>query len=104
MRGADTGVWTYPDVNEDARNYYLIVEAIGPDGNTLPQNITSEETGVAELVEQWGVRVSEVQFDAVRADKLDDGIIQNNIMGLKEFGYLNVDYTQPVLGGAITKW
>lgn len=102
--GADTGVWTYPDINQDARNYYVVVEAIGPDGNILPQSITNEETGIAELVEQWGVRVSEVQFEAVRDDKLDDGIIQNNIMGLKEFGYLNVDYTQPVLGGAITKW
>lgn len=102
--GADTGVWTYPDVNQDARNYYIIVEAIGPDGNILPQSITNEESGLAETVEQWGVRVSEVQFEAIRDDKLDDGIIQNNIMGLKEFGYLNVDYTQPVLGGAITKW
>ncbi len=102
--GADTGVWTYPDVNQDARNYYIIVEAIGPDGNILPQSITNEESGLAETVEQWGVRVSEVQFEAIPDDKLDDGIIQNNIMGLKEFGYLNVDYTQPVLGGAITKW
>jgi len=102
--GADTGVWTYPDVNEDARNYYIIIEAIGTDGETKVQTIVNEETGQAEQVSQWGVRVSEVVFNGVRDDKLDDGIVQNNIIGLKQFGYLDVDYVFDVMGGEITQW
>lgn len=102
--GEDTGVWTYPDVNESARNYYIIVEAIGTDGDPQPQTIINEETGQTEQVSQWGVRVSEVVFNGVRDDKVDDGIIQNNIMGLKQYGYLDVDYVLPVLGGEITQW
>lgn len=102
--GEDTGVWTYPDVNENARNYYIIVEAIGTDGDAQTLTVLNEENGQAELVSQWGVRVSEVVFNGVRDDKVDDGIIQNNIMGLKQYGYLDVDYVLPVLGGEITQW
>jgi len=102
--GADTGVWTFPDVNQDARNYYIIVEAIGTDGDVQSRPIINEETGATETVEQWGVRVSEVTFNGVRDDKIDDGIIQNNIMGLKQYGYLDVDYVIPTLGGEITQW
>jgi len=40
----------------------------------------------------------------VRADKLDDGIIQNDVLGVKQFGYLDVTYLMPVLDGAITQW
>ncbi|MGJ8527516.1 DUF6384 family protein [Maritalea sp.] len=102
--GADTGVWTYPEVNQDVRNYYIVVEAIGSDGSVQTRNIVNEETGETEEVDQWGVRVSEVVFNGVRDDKLDDGIIQNNILGLKQFGYTDVDYVISVLGGEITQW
>ena len=102
--GKDTGVWTYPDVNQDARNYYIIVEAVGTDGAIRNMSITNEETGNIDIVDHWGVRVSEATFNSVRDDKVDDGIIQNNIMGLKQFGYTKVDYVIPTLGGEITQW
>ena len=50
------------------------------------------------------MRVPESVFRSVEADKQDDGIIQRNIMGIKQFGFLDVDYAVPVLGGAVTKW
>lgn len=102
--GSDTGIWTFPDVNENARNYYIIVEAIGTDGAVRNVAITNEESGTVDTVDHWGVRVSEVVFNGVRDDKLDDGIVQNNILGLKQYGYLDVDYVLPVLGGEITQW
>jgi len=40
----------------------------------------------------------------VENDKKDDGILQRNILGLKEYGFLDVDYVMPVLGGAVTRW
>ncbi|MEX0860920.1 MAG: DUF6384 family protein, partial [Cucumibacter sp.] len=79
-------------------------EAVSPDDEVLTVPIENEESGVVEAVSKWAVRVSEPVYQAVRQDKLDDGIIQQNIIGVKQFGYLEVDYVVPVLGGAITQW
>ena len=43
--GTPSGVWRYPKNNPGARNYYLIVNAVTPDGQTLTLPITSEEDG-----------------------------------------------------------
>lgn len=103
-QGAQTGFWTFPEVNTAATNYYVVVEAIGPDGETLSLPILNEENSQTETVNIWGVRVPETVYRSVEQDKLDDGIIQRNIMGIKQFGFLNVDYAMPVLGGAVTRW
>lgn len=102
--GATSGVWRIPDVNETARNYYLIVEAVAPDGQVLKLPVRDEEGGKTETVTQWGVRVPEATFNSVRADKLDDGIIQNDILGEKRRGMLKPEFRMPVLDGAITEW
>mgnify|MGYP000061892536 CR=1 FL=1 len=102
--GEQTGVYRIPDVNTQARNYYIIVEAVTGDGEVLSMPITSEEDGKTTTVTKWGVRVPEATFEKVRADKSDDGIVQNNVLGEKPRGTLKVDYLMPVSGGAITEW
>jgi hypothetical protein len=102
--GEQTGVWRIPDRNKGARNYYVVVEAIGRDGKAIPLPVKSEEDGKMATVTKWGVRVAEPVFEAVRKDKSDDGILQRNRLGEKRRGYLDVDYAVPVLGGAITQW
>lgn len=102
--GESSGVWRIPDVNSGARNYYLIVEAVTPDGAKLSLPIASEEDGSTRTVDMWGVRVDEETFDAVRRDKGADGIVDDNVVGVKPRGSLDVAYTLPVLGGAITAW
>ena len=99
-----SGVWTIPEVNTEATNYYLIVEALDPEGRALSLPILNEENGQTETASVWGVRVPESVYDSVAADKQDDGIIQRNVVGLKQYGFLDVDYVIPVLGGAITQW
>jgi hypothetical protein len=99
-----TGVWRIPDVNEAARNYYIIVQAITPDGVVLSQPITSEEDGQTRSVTKWGLRVDEAIFQQIAADKQDDGIIQNNRFGAKKRGFLEPEYQIPTTGGAITSW
>lgn len=99
-----TGFWTFPEVNTAATNYYLVVEAIGEDGKPLTLPITNEENGQTENVSIWGVRVPEATYKAVEADKRDDGILQRNVLGVKEYGFLDVDYMMPVLNGAVTRW
>jgi hypothetical protein len=99
-----TGFWTFPEVNTAATNYYVVVEAIDDDGKALTLPVTNEENGQTENVAIWGVRVPESTYKAVEADKKDDGIVQRNVLGLKEYGFLDVDYVMPVMNGAVTRW
>jgi hypothetical protein len=102
--GADSGFWREPDVNSRARNYYLVVEAIAPDGEALRLPITSEEDQRTRSVRAWGLRVDQATFERAVADKQDDGIIQNNVVGRKRRGVLEREYTVPTTGAAITEW
>ena len=102
--GEPSGVWRIPDANSSARNYYLIAEAVNADGKVVAVPITSEEDGTTSKVSKWGQRVSREVFDAVGADKADDGIIQNSILGMKRRGRIEPEYTIPTPGGAILKW
>ncbi len=100
----DSGVFRVPSANEGARNYYLIVQAIGADGRAIPMNIVDEEDGRSYKMKSWGVRVNETVFENVKRDKLDDGIIENRTVGHKLRGELQVKYAMPILGGTITTW
>ena len=102
--GVPSGVFRVPGRNPSARNYYLVVEAIGADNQPLPMAIKSEEDGSTKTVTQWGVRVTPEAYEAVRRDKMDDGIIRNRKVGEKRRGRLDVDYRMAVLGGAINQW
>ena len=99
-----TGVWRVPDANSSARNYYIIVESVGPDGEPVPVPVLNEETGRTETVTTWGVRVDQDVFNRVARDKQDDGIIQDKVFGSKRNGYLNPDYSVQTTGAAITSW
>ncbi|MBL8571639.1 MAG: hypothetical protein JNK84_21400 [Phreatobacter sp.] len=102
--GESTGVWRRPRRNPNAMNYYLIVEAIGRDGRALSRAITSEEDSATRVVTKWGIRVPESLYRQVEADKRDDGIVQNNILGRKARGQLEPTWREALPGGAITSW
>jgi len=102
--GEPSGVWRIPDLNTNARNYYLIVEPVAAGGKILQVPVMSEETGKQTMVSKWGIRVEEDVFQRIAADKKDDGIIQNNTLGEKKKGYLDPGYVIPSSGGAITSW
>jgi hypothetical protein len=103
-QGERSGVWRVPDVNESAKNFYVIVEAVGADGAPLEVTVENEETGTSERVRVWGLRVDEATFEAVGRDKKDDGIIENDRFGYKRRGHLKPEYEMPSSGGAITRW
>jgi hypothetical protein len=102
--GESSGVWRRPPRGSQARNYYLIVEPVAPDGRKLSLPVRNEETGVSESVSKFGVRVPQATFEAVASDKRDDGIVQRNQFGIKKRGTLAVDYKMPFEGGIITQW
>lgn len=99
-----TGVFRIPDDVPGARNYYLIVEAVDPSGRLVEVPVTSEEDRKSARVTRWGQRVTEAVFNGVAADKGDDQIVQNAVIGQKTSGYINPRYTVETPGGAILEW
>ena len=102
--GEFSGVFRIPDDAPDTRNYYLIVEAVDAVGNVLEVPVISEETQARLRVSRWGQRVSQAVFDRVAADKADDQIIQNAVIGEKAAGALAPTYSVATPGGAIVEW
>lgn len=102
--GERSGVWRIPDANSGARNYYIIIEAVDSRGVVLSLPITSEESGKTKIVSKWGVRVDQSTYQAIGADKKDDGIIQDRGVGQKQRGKLHPEYSISSNGAAITDW
>ena len=102
--GEDSGAWFEATDNPRARSYYLIVEALDPRGRPVPVRVRSEQEGVTKVVRQWGLHVDKQDYDRVAADKRDDGIIQNDVVGVKRRGELEAQYTVQTNGGAILRW
>jgi hypothetical protein len=102
--GEVTGFWRRPPGFWTQRSYYLIVEPITPDGRKISLPIRDEVTGETKNVSRFGVRVPQETYEAVAQDKRADGIIQQNVFGVKARGKLEVDYRMPFEGGTITNW
>lgn len=102
--GEYSGVFRLHDDSDEVKNYYLIVEALDAAGNTLSVNITSEEDQATRRTKIWGVRVPETVFQSVAADKRDDQIIQDAVIGQKPVGVIEPDFEVDTLGGYILEW
>ena len=98
------GFWTFPDDNDEATNYYIVVEARTQDGTSLSLPIRNEQTGKTDTVSTWGIRVPEDVYRSVESDAADDGVIQRGVVAIKQFGFLEPDYLIDTLGGAVTRW
>ncbi|HFB54352.1 MAG TPA: hypothetical protein ENJ46_00390 [Hellea balneolensis] len=100
----NSGIIRGHDNDAKISNYYLIVEAIDTSGKAVSVSINSEEDQKTKRVKKWGVRVPQVVFNRVAADKRDDQIIQNAVIGQKKRGYLEPDYSVETSGGLIVEW
>lgn len=102
--GEQSAVFRYPPNNRSQKNHYLIVDAVGMNGKPLDVHVQSEEDNSSEQRSRFAVRVSEQAYEAVKRDKLDDGIIQNNIVGEKAAGALKPQYRMDSSGAVIFEW
>jgi len=104
-----SAVWREDTAGRGVKNYYLIVEAIGDDGEAMTMPITSEEDQSTVNTKIWGVRVSEDVYNYVYDDKSSDGIVDDNVVAVKKRGHLRPAYEIPghdpdTAPGAITRW
>ena len=102
--GERSGIWRHPEGRTDARNYYLIVTAVDADGRPVPLRVRNEEDGAVVVTSRFGVRVKEEVYERVKADKLDNGVVDAPLVGRKARGTLAVEFVVPVLDGRITRW
>lgn len=101
---SDTGFFRQSVDNPSVRNYYLVVEALAPDGRVLPVSVTSIETQKTDRVTIWAQRVNKEKYDHVRAEKAANGMVVDSILGHKTRGKLDPVFDEPGPGGAITDW
>lgn len=103
--GVKSGVWRHPNNNPSARNYYVVVDALDASGNPVKVKVVNEETGKSETVSRFAVRVSEAEYEKVKADKMDNGLIEASLVGTKRAGAIKPDFTVDTAGGGIiTEW
>ena len=103
-QGDQSGVWRYEVSDRTKRNYYIVVEAIGAGGRPLALPVTNEETQQTRTVRRFAIRVPQSVYEKVKADKLDNGLIDDVVFGSKRRGAREPEYRFPVAGGRITEW
>lgn len=86
------------------KNYYIVMEAIDPNGKAMTVNIQSEETQKWTGVNIFAVRVDESVYEKVKNDKTDDGIINNKTFGTKPANSFEYSFNMPTTGKMITEW
>jgi hypothetical protein len=67
--------------------YYVIVEAVRPDGTVLPRTIENAETQRTERVDKWGELVDEKVWQRLVADEKADGVIDERLFAEKLPGH-----------------
>ena len=101
--GVQSGVWRYLDGDRSKRNYYIIVEAVGGDGQVQTLPIRDEEQQQTRNVKRFGVRVPIEVYERVKRDKLDNNLIDDAVFGHKRRGARVPEFRFPVAGGYITE-
>ncbi|MDT8925362.1 DUF6384 family protein [Pseudomonas taiwanensis] len=86
------------------KRWYLVVRAVDATGKARAMDITNIETKKVERVSLWAQEVSKKGYDAVKKDKIADGILDNTNVGDKPSGYYEFNYTMPMLNGTLTRW
>lgn len=95
-------VRTHDDTH--GQSWYLIVTPTLPSGIAMPIWVKSIETGEMKLVSMFGQQVTQDIFNVVRADKAQDGHIDNNLLCQKTIGRLTFVCPSSVKPGRILEW
>lgn len=105
--GEKSGVIRTPNDFADSKGVpYLIVEALDASGRPFEVSIMDSEVGEIRRAHTFGVRVTHEQFEQVKQDKMDDGLIENNLIGQKAVNSFKINFDSRVTSEnkMITRW
>ncbi|MGP0171135.1 DUF6384 family protein [Pseudomonas sp. NCHU5208] len=88
---------TYRERGVSGRAWFAIVEATDASGNVIKVPILDVETDKKAVVQTFGVRISEAEYQRLKEDKQQDGHIDNRHMGTKPAKSLTIDWTPRTL-------
>jgi hypothetical protein len=101
--GKQSGIFRVDDQNPNVKNFYILVEAIDDRGQPLKVAFIDEEIGESVEASTFGVRVPESVYESVKADKLDNGIVDQSTFAKKRRGALALDYFFEISGGRVSR-
>ena len=78
------------DRNPHQKKHYARVEARASNGELVFLTIRDEEKDQMRSAPFWRERVPKSVYDRIKRDKNDNGVVDNNLFGAKEKGYLDV--------------
>lgn len=78
------------------KSWYLVVEATDPSGKVLPVMVKNVETGEKRLASLFAVRVTQQEYERTKADKRDDGHVDDRLVGEKPANSLTIRYVSRV--------
>lgn len=91
---------------KQGKSWYLVVEGLAPGDTPIAVPVKSIETGEAQYTKLFAVRVSKSTYDKVREDKLNDGHVDNSVLGKKPANSMKMNL-KDIYGDEpqmITKW
>ena len=94
-------IWL-PRGNTDPRGWRLLPQPCG--GEIFDKTRPQQGDKIVFDAQLYQDPISCDSFERAVADKQDDGIIQNNVVGRKRRGVLDREYTVPTTGAAVTEW
>ena len=100
-RGEKSGMARIPPGQTRVTNFYIIVEAVGPDGRVRALEFKNEEDQSIVKSRRIAIRVPQAVYQAVKADKVDNGIVDKNVFGSKRRGQRGPTYHFETAGGWI---
>lgn len=90
--------------NTNGKSWYLIVTPTSANGKPTSLWVTSIETGETKKVQMFGQQVTQSAYNEVKADKMQDGHIDNNQLCNKPISRLTFDCPISVKSGRILEW
>lgn len=92
------------DPQSGAAVWYLIVEAVTPNGQIFPIQFQDSVSGKMVTAKTFGIRVSEKEYRRVKKELASMGRISDRLIGEKPIGRIQFTYSRPVMSGMIAEW
>lgn len=91
----------------NGKSWFLIVEATDSAGQVVAVPVKSAETGKESNAKLFGIRVSREEYERVKADKKQDGHVDDRLVGRKAGNTLSIQFNNRVASAnpdTITEW